>query len=89
MMNFVVMTMISLLSRNLAFMRQVHRISFSSKSATKQLSPVTELLSTVPTAVLEKGKARLFQDGNPLVYGGAIKELKGYHTRLKLLLFIT
>lgn len=29
------------------------------------------------TVVLEKGKARLFQDGNPLIYGGAVKELKG------------
>ena len=26
-----------------------------------------------PTVVLERGKARLFQDGNPLVYGGAVK----------------
>lgn len=37
--------------------------------------------STVDTksavVILEKGKARLFQDGNPLVYGGAIKKLEG------------
>ena len=32
---------------------------------------------TVPTVILEQGKARLFQDGNPLVYGGAVKQLKG------------
>jgi 23S rRNA G2069 N7-methylase RlmK/C1962 C5-methylase RlmI len=28
-----------------------------------------------PIVVLLKGKARLFQDGNPLVYGGAIKQI--------------
>jgi hypothetical protein len=27
--------------------------------------------------ILEQGKAKLFQDGNPLVYGGAIQEVKG------------
>jgi 23S rRNA G2069 N7-methylase RlmK/C1962 C5-methylase RlmI len=26
---------------------------------------------------LEKGKARLFQDGNPLIYGGAVKTVEG------------
>ena len=29
------------------------------------------------TAILEKGKARLFQDGNPIVYGGAIGSIQG------------
>lgn len=33
--------------------------------------------SVRPVVVLEQGKARLFQDGNPLVYGGAIREIKG------------
>ena len=33
--------------------------------------------ASVPTVILEQGKARLFQDGNPLVYGGAVKQLKG------------
>ena len=33
--------------------------------------------ANVPTVILEQGKARLFQDGNPLVYGGAVKQLKG------------
>ena len=27
--------------------------------------------------ILEKGKARLFQDGNPLIYGGAVKQVVG------------
>jgi 23S rRNA G2069 N7-methylase RlmK/C1962 C5-methylase RlmI len=30
-----------------------------------------------PKVILEKGKARLFQDGNPLIYGGAVKEVVG------------
>lgn len=30
-----------------------------------------------PIVVLEKGKARLFQDGNPLIYGGAVKTVLG------------
>eukprot|EP01036_Dinobryon_divergens_P041990 gene41990-55722_t len=29
------------------------------------------------TAVLEEGKARLFRDGNPIVYAGAIKHIIG------------
>ena len=29
--------------------------------------------SAGPKVILEKGKARLFQDGNPLIYGGAVK----------------
>lgn len=37
-------------------------------------SSSTELQSAV---ILEKGKARLFQDGNPLIYGGAVKEVIG------------
>ncbi len=32
---------------------------------------------SLSTVTLERGKARLFQDGNPLVYGGAIKEING------------
>lgn len=29
------------------------------------------------SVTLEKGKARLFQDGNPLIYGGAVKSIEG------------
>lgn len=29
------------------------------------------------SVTLEKGKARLFQDGNPLIYGGAVKSVEG------------
>jgi len=38
-----------------------------------------KVVSGTPSGVvvLEKGKARLFQDGNPLIYGGAVKEVKG------------
>lgn len=30
-----------------------------------------------PTVVLKQGKARLFKDGHPLVYGGAVDHLTG------------
>ena len=30
-----------------------------------------------PNVVLDKGKARLFKDGNPIIYGGAVKETRG------------
>jgi len=33
--------------------------------------------STTPKVILDKGKARLFQDGNPLIYGGAVREVIG------------
>ena len=32
---------------------------------------------SIPLVALEAGKAKLFQDGNPLVYGGAIKSVVG------------
>lgn len=35
------------------------------------------LIDSFPIVTLEKGKARLFQDGNPIVYGGAVKEIIG------------
>ena len=34
-------------------------------------------VGALPTVVLEKGKARLFQDGNPIIYGGAVKAVEG------------
>ena len=35
------------------------------------------LLSQFPVVILAKGKARLFQDGNPIIYGGAIAKITG------------
>jgi hypothetical protein len=35
------------------------------------------MTSTSARVILEKGKARLFQDGNPLIYGGAVKAIEG------------
>jgi 23S rRNA (cytosine1962-C5)-methyltransferase len=33
--------------------------------------------NSLPIVTLERGKARIFQDGNPLVYGGAVKKVTG------------
>lgn len=51
----------------------------SSTHTESTVVPITMSSSAIcaPKVILEKGKARLFQDGNPLVYGGAIKELQG------------
>jgi len=35
------------------------------------------IFDQMATVVLEKGKAKLFQDGNPIIYGGAVREVKG------------
>lgn len=52
---------------------------FAAKVSPIKTTSSTDKKSTNELAVvnLEKGKARLFQDGNPLVYGGAIKNLEG------------
>jgi len=51
----------------------------TSRSNLRLAMSSTSHAPTAPTAtvVLLKGKARLFQDGNPLVYGGAVGEVKG------------
>ena len=47
------------------------------RSKIQMISTSNRLTDAFPIVILEKGKARLFQDGNPLVYGGAVKEIKG------------
>jgi 23S rRNA G2069 N7-methylase RlmK/C1962 C5-methylase RlmI len=46
-------------------------------SASSTASTSAGLGGALPTVVLEKGKARLFQDGNPIIYGGAVKAVEG------------
>ena len=41
------------------------------------MNTLSMLGDSAPKVILEKGKARLFQDGNPLIYGGAVKEVVG------------
>lgn len=53
---------------------RVPSLSLYSKLHTRSLSMLSE---GTPKVILEKGKARLFQDGNPLIYGGAVKEVVG------------
>lgn len=57
------------LSKQCTKFRFIHELS--AKLSTSSSSADTK------TVILDKGKARLFQDGNPLVYGGAIKKLEG------------
>ena len=54
------------------------------QGVSRAINPVTQstrfmsmLGDSTPKVILEKGKARLFQDGNPLIYGGAVKEVVG------------
>ena len=49
-------------------------ISKAVRVSTRNLSMLGD---ATPKVILEKGKARLFQDGNPLIYGGAVKEVVG------------
>lgn len=49
----------------------------SSSTTTIPASAPSSPSSAFETVTLLKGKARLFQDGNPLVYGGAVGEVKG------------
>ena len=45
--------------------------------ATQLPLPPLELNGAFGSVILEKGKARLFQDGNPIIYGGAITDVFG------------
>ena len=38
---------------------------------------VLDATSQFPVVTLAKGKARLFQDGNPIIYGGAVDKIAG------------
>ena len=51
----------------------------SVKETFRRSSSISHRLYSVNAAkvILEKGKARLFQDGNPLIYGGAVKQVVG------------
>ncbi len=49
--------------------------SFCLKS--RKFSGLKMMSSISSTIVLERGKARVFQDGNPIIYSGAVKEIKG------------
>lgn len=50
---------------------------FSLRSSVIRSSNRRLCLNAAAKVILEKGKARLFQDGNPLIYGGAVKEVVG------------
>lgn len=46
------------------------RMGFSSSAASTAPTPI-------PVVTIARGKARLFRDGNPLVYGGAVAGVTG------------
>lgn len=48
-----------------------------SSAAPRQEAGVQQQSFQGPTVVLKQGKARLFKDGHPLVYGGAVDHLTG------------
>ena len=52
-------------------------VSVTTKVRGSHVRLLTMIDNSTPKVVLEKGKARLFQDGNPLIYGGAVKEVIG------------
>ena len=57
--------------------------TFSSKLTAIEKDPTVSELNIdpqedqYPCVTLLKGKARLFQEGNPLIYGGAVKDVSG------------
>lgn len=53
------------------------RVSRAINPVTQSTRFLSMLGDATPKVILEKGKARLFQDGNPLIYGGAVKEVVG------------
>jgi 23S rRNA (cytosine1962-C5)-methyltransferase len=52
-------------------------VSRSWKAGGTSVRLLSMIGESTPKVILEKGKARLFQDGNPLIYGGAVKEVVG------------
>ena len=68
-MSFIMVLLVSISSFGRAFV--IHRRPFS---RILRMFASEDLTATV---ILEKGKAKLFQDGNPLIYGGAVKEIIG------------
>jgi hypothetical protein len=72
----------------MSIMRQMMRLSSSkvSSASTSTSTSVVEAkkdiaIPSLAVVVLEKGKARLFQDGNPIVYGGAVCSSSAWHFR--------
>jgi 23S rRNA G2069 N7-methylase RlmK/C1962 C5-methylase RlmI len=82
---FILITLLALMFAPICRpFRVIFHIAHTARTAVTT-APVARSTSSItataalPTAVvvLEKGKARLFQDGNPLVYGGAVKDIQG------------
>lgn len=53
------------------------KLSYLSMSTSSSSSNSNTLINKIDSVILDKGKARLFKDGNPIVYGGAVKTVVG------------